>query len=241
MKKFLSVLVILFSYLSVAAEVSVVMGRPYAPASKTIINHVDLAKNDQFDESSTWVYMLLELLGVKKTAGVYVMIDNFSTTELLIQGLQAAAHKAPIVLTTLGPIDHFVCSMMANSPNTVFVVSAGNDSLELKKEDLPSCAAGNILMVTSLHQEKIRLMPHANRGNLVRLAAPAYFLPVDVLGHMRVSGGAMAASLTAARLVEFSQKNTNLSGALLVDKFLSEQAVSLPELSLIDGGRALKL
>ncbi len=44
MKKFLSVLVILFSYLSVAAEVSVVMGRPYAPASKTIINHVDLAK-----------------------------------------------------------------------------------------------------------------------------------------------------------------------------------------------------
>ena len=177
MKKFLSVLVIMFSYLSVGAELSVVMGRPYTPASKTIINHVDLSKNAQFDESSTWIYMRLELSGVKTTAGIYVMDDNFSTTELLLQGLQAAAHNAPIVLTTLGPIDGIVCPMMANSPKTVFVVSAGNDSLELKKEDLPSCTAGNILMVTDLDQENAELMPYANHGNLVRLAAPAYLLP----------------------------------------------------------------
>lgn len=241
MKKKLAVTIFLLSNLAFGADLAVVMGRPSEKIAENFVkDSFDLIGRSKEDQSSTWAYSLLKQENVSKVSAIYILDDALSTTELLLQGLQLGAHKAPVVMTNVGPINHHICPILASYSNTAFVVIAGNDAEALNRSDYPSCAAGNILFVTSFDQETDTLMSFANYGSLVRLASPANEIKVKVeYAEEEWSGSTPAVTIVAARLANFA-RTSGLAGQKLILEFLKEKTIHVAELDgMVEEGRAL--
>lgn len=223
-----------FCYVIGATEIATVMGRPSSIVARDLItNEFDLADNKDVDYGTTWTYSIFNREKISSSTLVVVLEKNGSTSQAQwIEGLNLAAEHSSVVLSHIGPLNEVACTAMANNTKTAFVVVAGNDAREVNEQDLPECAAKNIIVVAALNQQTKNLMSYANWGTLVRLASPALEISVeDVLGNeTKVSNTTVAASLAAARLAQFAKNNTTLTGAKLIDSFLEQETLTLPNL-----------
>jgi hypothetical protein len=232
--------------LSVQAEnfdIATVMGKPSEIVSNAIIaEHVLWQRDRQIDESSTFSYSILKRLGIEKAFSIEAMKNGAMGYSDFWRGLIVGASKARVVFTIIGPVLERLCAVLADYPDTAYVIVAGNDAMRLEPEANPSCLARNILRVAALDQNTNDLMSFANWGELVRIAAPASHIAVENIDGSPSfrTGTTMAASLVAGRLASFAKAHPDLKGAVLIDQFLAENSVVLPALlGKVEAGRAL--
>ncbi len=194
------------------------------------------------DDPSTWVYSILERKGINSSVSFGVVAEGVAEPNALMVGLEYAAKYAPVVLSTFGPMDDQKCESMSIQPNTAYVIGAGDDAAKLEPSQMPHCMSRNILRVAALNQETEELMPFANWGAPVRLAAPSY--QIEAIGvdgkSIKLSSTIAGASLTAARLAVFAREHPDVLGAQLIEAFLQVATVRLNSLeSKIEDGRVL--
>jgi len=193
--------------------------------------------------ATTTAYSVLKRKKVH-TAVAFEILDSdaSSTAQQLRQGLAVAVTKAPVVYTNVGPIEQKFCEQMAAAADTAFVVVSGNDYRELDPSENPACISGNILFVAAFDQVA-GAITSANWGQQVRIAAPSMGILATIPGGARrlESNGTMGSSLVAGRLAVFARTHRELRGAILIDRFLTENTEHLPALDgKIPGGLALK-
>ncbi len=137
----------------------------------------------------------------------------------------AAERAVPVVALplVLGGASPAVAEAIRNTPDTLFVVPAGNDGLDVDDRSVPvhPCVdpAPNILCVTAGHPDG-RLSDASNRGRIsVDLAAPGVDLPaVDPNGRtVRVSGSSYAVPLAARAAATLLSEQPGSNAAALAD------------------------
>lgn len=155
-----------------------------------------------------------------------------------LKAIDAAAQEATTVLwivrTHTGGND-LLCRIMANHSDVAFVFPAGSDGTGDAIDPItePHCLARNILIVTALDENQRELAPFANFGAGVRLAAPG--VRVLVVGDGGTEGSLTgitpALTLAASRLSQYQEKAPGLLGADLIDAFLANEAIALPNIA----------
>lgn len=176
---------------------------------------------------------ILEENGISKIASIQTTVNGTTLREVFLSSLKWAAEQAPVVFSNLGPIDEALCRELSKFQNVVFVLTAGNDAMELKPEDAPSCMVSHIILVASMNESRGQLTSFSNWGLRVTLAGPTEI-------SLAPPSTAATASV-AARLAAYAKSKTDLKGSDLALAFLRDNTVTLPSLmGKVQGGRALK-
>ncbi|MEI6790063.1 MAG: hypothetical protein WCK42_02655 [Myxococcaceae bacterium] len=127
--------------------------------------------------------------------------DHNMTFESFERGLMEGAEKAPVVVSNIGPVSEELCVLMAKFRRNAFVLTAGNQAIELEFPPTSACLLNNILFVGTQKSS-------SNYGKAVRISIPA-------------TNGTEATTLAAVKLALFSE-DTLLEGARLVNEFLAQ-------------------
>jgi len=248
MKKtfFLSLILGVTTLSAQASSLATVLGSPSGHLNfvrnmldqRVFINNV--AKESRW---TTEMYSVMSDQGLRSVTAVEV-VDIYGRVPMgeLLKGLYTAAQYSGVVFTAVGSDswgNDQICQAAARHSDIAFVLIAG-DTYSRNEEF--HCYADNILRVTSLNATFDDVANFAGFGPTVRLAADGVNVRVvDDRGfHSYRSGVNFAGANVAAHLAQYSMAHRRLSGADLIQSFLDEKTVELPELEgKVAGARAL--
>jgi subtilisin family serine protease len=221
------------------SQLTLISGRPdyNLPWTRSMVRDgFSFIPNPEID-FSTQQLSILARSGVRQVSIAEIINQYGQTTfQLIERALQFAASRSPVasfVVNTDPRGNNYICDMMANYPNTAFVVAPTVQPGNIHLEDEPACGAHNILRVTELNQTLNDLGDYAPRGDTVRVAAPSIDIPTTGWGGRptAISGSLPATASVAAALALFaSEHHAELSGEALIEQFLAERTVVVPSL-----------
>lgn len=241
--KFLALLLPCFfltSAYAYQAEVAIVLSLPDANqsfVSDILKESLELAPgvpDNDLKHFATGGYYFLSKNGAQSAVAVQVLASSESalSNSDVTSGLKVAAEKAAIVINPFGPMSESLCSAMKAHSDVVFLFGIGSGAGRADSKSYPSCASKNILVVAGLNAALNDLALNQTQSDLIRVSGPyADLKAVGLNGQpLKMSSRYFTMSFVAGKLANLLRKNPSLKGAALVDKFLKDETVELPNL-----------
>ncbi|MGZ3634287.1 MAG: hypothetical protein ACXVAJ_08180, partial [Parachlamydiaceae bacterium] len=232
----------------ISTELSVIAGRPNTDIEG--LGHIvkqNIILNPEIPDShlTTMLYSILKLKGVQSISNFQVLGKLHFPTSILLKGIQLSVDYSPVVLLPFDPMkDEALCDHLSKYPFTVFVMGAGANfpgSGAIYFNPPEKCKQKNIMFVTSLDKSLTNLLEDYSFGNNVTLAAPGVDIEVfDEQGRRSSQkGNALSITLVASAIAKYAAAHPALQGAKLVESFIKDETIVIPELSeKTSGGRA---
>jgi subtilisin family serine protease len=231
-----TLLLALFAMSAQAAQLSYIGAAPNSELEfvSSMLDRTVEFNDPRNDRYPTEIFSILhnnKIDSVAMIVGSFHQLTIPDTRDLLSE----AAVYAPVVLTNITPRDGSVCLQMKKLKDTLFVLPAGDRSLDLNIPGIGVkwCDAPNMLFVGSL-KSNMSLAPFSNFGtDYVRVAAPGINLRVlNKDGYSRVFSGSLAsAAIVAAKVAQFAEKFPRLKGLYLAHRYLESRAKSSKKLA----------
>lgn len=208
--------------------------------NKILKDHVVVDENTQDKFTTKW-FSIIKNTKVKSVSLIEADTDKL-TYESIRPMLKEASSFAPVVLSTVTPLDGFLCLQMKKETETVFVLPIGERSLDLNREGVKWCQAPNLIFVGGLQNINQKL-PKSDFGNkYVRVAAQGKNVKViNKKGRNTVWTSSQAATaFVATEVALYAKKFPNLKGYKLAHSFLKARTKKNRRLThFIKEGRVL--
>lgn len=238
-------LTILFGFQAYAADIAIIGEAPNADldfVDDMVEEYIKIDSTPREHHSTKWLSVLSKT-SVDRVAFVEVDTKKLNYDKI-VKPLEAAAQASHIVLSSMTPRDGFLCLQMKKQTETLFVLPAGDSSVDLNVPGVGVkwCNAPNLLFVAALKSGN-RLLPTSNFGHdYVRVAALGDKVKItNEAGRRTVWTSSLAsAAIVAAQVSKYSKRFPRLKGYKLAHSFLNARTRSHKNLSKkVRGGKAV--